>query len=268
MSRIGETLAFHLSLIGDLPPADRTEIEAIDGEVRQVKRHTDIIRHGDPGTHSVVVLRGLLQRYTSGPDGSRQVHSFYLPTDTPCLETLYIDYMDNNLGALVDSEIGLIPNDRLYRLIDERVEARKLIWRETLVQAAVFREWLMRNSNMTAEGSMAHFFCEMFVRAKAAGLVKDDMVDLPITQEALSYALGMTAVHVNRTLMLLRDTGMVDFRSGTLRVLEWGGLSAIANFDPHYLHLRNPGTTSASYAANDGSTSASSRSAFSFVPED
>ena len=258
MPLIGETLAFHLSLIGELPQADRTAIEAIDGEVRKVKRHTDIIRHGDAGTHSVVVLRGLLQRYTAGPDGSRQIHSFYLPTDAPCLETLYIDYMDNNLGALVDSEIGLIPNERLYRLIDERVEARKLIWRETLVQAAVFREWLMRNSNMTAHASMAHFFCEMFVRGQAARLVTDDKLDLPITQEALSYALGMTAVHVNRTLMLLRDTGAVELRSGTLRVYDWEMLSKTAGFDPGYLHLRHHGSAPARFAYGGAKASAGS----------
>jgi hypothetical protein len=137
--------------------------------------------------------------------------------------------MDNNLGAAVDSQIGLISNEQLYKVIDQRAGVRKLIWRETLVQAAVFREWLMRNSNMPAHGAMAHFFCEMFVRARAAGLVTDNSIALPITQEMLSDALGLTSVHVNRTLMLLRDAGAVEWRSGRLIVHDWGKLSVTAD---------------------------------------
>jgi CRP-like cAMP-binding protein len=237
MSVIGETLAFHLSLLGELQGDDRSAIANVEGEVRELKRHDDIIRDGDRGTHTVIVLSGLLQRYTMGAEGKRQIHSFYLPTDSPCLETLYIDYMDNNLGAAVDSQIGLIPNDQIYQLI-ERPGVRRLIVREILVQAAVFREWLMRNSTMPAHGAIAHLFCEMFVRADAAGLVKDNSFDLPITQEMLSDAVGLTPVHVNRTLMLLRDAGAVEWRNGRLTVKDWEKLSATAEFDPHYLHLR------------------------------
>jgi CRP-like cAMP-binding protein len=238
MTVIGETLAFHLGLIGELSDEDRAAIVALDGEVRDLARHKDIIRHGDRGTHAVIVLSGLLQRYTIGPEGKRQIHSFYLPTDSPCLETLYIDYMDNNLGAAIDSRVGLIPNEQLYRLIGEREGVRKLIWRETLVQAAVFREWLMRNSNMPAHSKIAHFFCEMFVRANAAGLVTENSFALPITQEMLADAVGLTGVHVNRTLMLLRDAGVVEWRSGRLAVRDWPKLSETGDFDPHYLHLR------------------------------
>ncbi len=210
----------------------------VKAEVRDLPREHDIIRVGDRGTHSVVVLGGLLQRYSSTADGQRQIHSFYLPSDAPSLETLYSDYMDNNLGAVVDSRIGLIPNAELYRLIDERPEIRKLLWRESLVQAAVFREWLKRNSRMLAHASMAHLFCEIFTRARAAGLVNGDTCDLPLSQQALADALGLSYVHANRTLMLLRDAGMVELRDGKLTVKQWKRLSETAEFDPLYLHLR------------------------------
>ena len=239
MSGVGERLAKHLGLIGELPDGDREALIALDAEVRDVKRLDDIIRTGDHPTSVVVVLDGFLYRHTPAPDGARQIHSFYLPTDAPCLETLYIDYMDNNLGAVVDSRIGLIPHDQLYRLIDERPEVRKLIFRETLVQGAIFREWLMRNSTMPAHSALAHLFCEMFTRAKAAGLVEDGACQLPITQDMLGDAVGLAPVHTNRTLQLLRDTGAVEWREGRLKVLDWEKLSQSADFDPHYLHLRS-----------------------------
>ena len=113
------------------------------------------------------------------------------------------------------------------------------MWRQTLVQGAIVREWLMRNSNMPAHAAMAHLFCEMFTRSKAAGLVEGDTCDLPVTQEMLSDAVGLTPVHVNRTMMLLRDAGAVEWRGGKLRIIDWEKLSKTADFDPYYLHLRN-----------------------------
>jgi CRP-like cAMP-binding protein len=236
---VGETLARHLSLIGDLPDDDRQALSAIKAEVRELKRRTDILSVGERPQHSVIVLSGLLYRYTLAPQGTRQIHSFYLPSDSPSVEALYLDYMDNNLGAVVDSQIGLIPLAELDRIVGARHAVRKLVVRDMLVQAATFREWLMRNSKMPAHASLAHFFCEIFLRARAAGLVADNTCALPITQELLGDAVGLTAVHTNRTLMVLRETGAVEWRSGRLRVMDWDKLAEIGDFDPRYLHLRN-----------------------------
>jgi CRP-like cAMP-binding protein len=239
MISVGETLARHLASFGELPAADFAAVAALKAEVRDVPRQTDVLRNGDQPTNVIVVLSGLLHRYTIGPEGKRQIHSFYLPKEAPSLETLYIDYMDNNLATVVPSRIGLISHDQIYRIIDERPEARKLLWRQTLVQAAIFRQWLVRNSNLPAHMALAHLFCEMFVRADAAGLVDNGNCSLPLTQEYVADALGLTAVHTNRTLQALRETGVVEWRSGQLTVHDWPKLREMARFDPNYLHLRS-----------------------------
>lgn len=187
---VGAILADHLACFGELPEEDRKVLAALPATTSVVKRGRDILKSGDHPTEVVIVLSGFLHRYTIGAEGARQIHSFYMPTEAPCLETLYLDYMDNNLAAVVDSKIASIPHEALYRVIGERPEARKLLWRQTLVQGAIFREWLMRNSKMTAHASLAHFFCEMFARARAAGLVEGESCDLPITQEHLADAVG------------------------------------------------------------------------------
>ena len=101
MMSVGETLARHLSTFGEMPAADFDAVAALRAEVRDLPRQTDVLRNGDQPTHVVIVLTGLLQRYTIGPEGKRQIHSFYLPNEAPSLETLYIDYMDNNLASVV-----------------------------------------------------------------------------------------------------------------------------------------------------------------------
>ena len=238
MGQLGEVLERHLLCFGEMPEPDRQAVRALDGEVRNLPRLQDALREGDRPKEVVVVLSGFLYRYTMGPHGARQVHSFYMASEAPCLETLYIDYMDNNLGAAVDSRIGLIPHEMIYRVIDEFPEARKLLWRQTLVQAAIFREWLVRNSNLPAHAAIAHFFCEMFIRARAAGLSKGDSCDLPLTQEFVAEALGITPVHFNRTLKQLRDTNAVEWRSGRLIISDFDRLAGVADFNPRYLHLR------------------------------
>jgi CRP-like cAMP-binding protein len=238
MTDIGEVLVKHLGLIGQLSDGDKDALLSIKGEVRDLQRGEDVLKVGDRPSHAVVVFSGLLQRYTMSPQGKRQIHSFYLPTDAPCLETLHIVVMDNTLGAVAPSRIGLVPHPELFRVMDAHPKVLALIWRETLIQASIFREWLMRNSQKLAHVQMAHFFCEIMTRARAAGLAQDDTCDLPITQEDLGDTLGMSTVHVNRTLMMLRAAGMVEFRGGKLMALDWEKLVEIAEFDPTYLHLR------------------------------
>jgi len=239
MVSVGEVLARHLANLGELPEEDVRALAGLSAEVREVRRYKDLLRVGERPDHVVVVLSGFLCRYTIGPEGSRQIHSFYMENEAPSLETLYMDYMDNSLCAVADSVVAEVPHEELYRIIDERPRVRGLMWRETLVQGAVFREWLMRNSKLPAHGAMAHFFCEMFVRARAAGLVEGDTCPLPITQELLADALGLTSVHTNRTLMMLRDSGAVEWRSGVLTVRDEPRLRDMAAFDSRYLHLRS-----------------------------
>lgn len=235
---IGRALLARLSAIGDVSKADADALLSVTGEVRTLRRLDDISKAGETPRFSVVVLRGFLQRYVARRDGSRQIHAFYVPNDAPSLETLNVDRLDSNLGAVVQSTVGIIPHAELHALIRSRPNILDLVWRETLVQGAMFREWLMRNSRLTADAAMAHLFCEIFVRSRSAGLIQDNSCEMPITQEMLADALGLTGVHVNRTLQSLRENGLVEHKSGRLFVYDFKRLADFADFDPSYLHLR------------------------------
>jgi CRP-like cAMP-binding protein len=239
VTAIGEAFVRHLSLIGDLLPEDREALLAIDGETRWVERGEDILKIGDRPTHAVVVLSGLLHRYTMAPQRTRQIHSFYLTSDTPSVETLHIGVMDNSLAALTRAEIGLVPHSELFAIMAARPTLVGLLWRETLVQASIFRAWLMRNSQLQPLARLAHLFCEIVTRARAAGLLADNRCPLPIRHEDLGDALGLTPVQVNRTLMILRAGVLVDFVDGWLSVLDWEQLVEVGEFDPFYLHFED-----------------------------
>lgn len=237
----GDILSPRLDQIGELSSRDRELLASVKATLRSVKRGEDVKTFGDRPQESVIVVDGLLQRYTLSAQGSRQIHSLYIATDMPCLETLYLPKMDASLGALAPSTIALVPHRELHRVMGESPNLLGLFWRETLVQAAVFRAWLVRNSQLLAHAQMAHFFCEMLLRAEAAGCSDGREVPLPLTQQDIADALGMTAVHANRTLMLLRSAGMAEFRSGILTILDRGELMKVAEFDDSYLHLCGTG---------------------------
>jgi CRP-like cAMP-binding protein len=249
---IGEALCRHLSSIGELSDQDAAALIRIKGEIRRIEKGRDILSARDTPSFSVVVLKGFLCRHSWKREGTRQIHSFYIPTDAPSLETLHIDYIDNNLGAVAQSTVGIIPHREMFRLMDENPKVQALLWRETLVQAAVFREWLTRNSTLPAHSAMAHLFCEMFVRAEAAGLLLANSCEMPTTQELLANALGLTAVHVNRTLQLLRESGLIELKNGRLYVHDYDKLAEVGEFDPDYLHLRNGRSSAGRRTMNTG----------------
>ena len=239
MCVVGEALVKHLSRVGELSPQDCEAIQGIKGEVRFVRRQEDIAKAGTAPVFSVLVLKGFLQRYNSRRDGSRQIHSFYIAGDAPSFESLHLDKMDYSLGAVVHSEVAIIPHGELMALMRDRPAVQALVWRSSLRQSSLYREWLTRNSRLPADGAMAHLFCELYARSLVAGLVEQKSCEVPLTQEMLADALGLTGVHVNRTLQQLRETGMVDHKSGRLFVHDARKLADFADFDPSYLHLRN-----------------------------
>jgi CRP-like cAMP-binding protein len=235
---IGDALLTYLSCIGPVCAEDAEAIRMVKGEVRTIRRHKDVLSSGDSPRFGVVVLKGFLCRYTTSARGTRQIHNFYMPTDVASLEALHLDYLDDTLGTLVASVVGLVPYANLFRLMEERPGVAALIRRGGALQGSIYRQWLARNSTQSAHASMAHLFCEIYVRADAAGLAGNGRCALPVTQENLGEALGLTAVHVNRTLQLLRQIGLIELKLGQLFINDLDELAKLGEFDPHYLHLK------------------------------
>jgi CRP-like cAMP-binding protein len=145
--------------------------------------------------------------------------------------------MDHSVCALNEAVIALFPHDQLCQVIADRPAVCFAFWRMTLVDAAIFRQAITNNSAREPQSRVAHFFCEQFQRAREARLTEGNTCNLPLSQEQLGQALGMSLISVNRALQKLRRAGLVSFRNGSLEVLDWSGLRSLAAFDPIYLHV-------------------------------
>jgi len=111
------------------------------------------------------------------------------------------------------------------------------LWRDTLVDAAIFREWMIGIGRRSAYTRIAHLLCEVFVRLKAVDLTNGDQCEWPITQIEIGDALGLSNVHVNRSLQELRAEGLITWRGETVVLEDWLRLQEVAEFDPAFLCL-------------------------------
>ena len=198
------------------------------------------MREGDEPGASALVLEGMVARYHALANGKRQYLSFHLSGDLPDAQTLFLEKMDHTVCAVGKAAVALIAHEDMFALFKQRPSIGFAIWRETLIDSAIFREAITNNSSRPALARMAHLFCELFYRARGAGTVLGDSTALPFTQAQLGEALGMALVTVNRLLQALRRTGMMDFRTGLLRVMQWERLCEIGEFDPDYLSVTDP----------------------------
>jgi len=226
-----------LESITNLSDEDREALARLPLTVRSIPADTDIVRQGDRPAECCLMLDGFACRYQTTDEGRRQILSFHIPGDIPDLQSLYLSVIDDYLGTLVPTRAAFIPHQALYALFRERPELAGAFWRETLVDGAIFRRWILNVGRHEAYARIAHLFCELLLRLKAVGLATDDTMEMPATQAELADALGITTVHVNRTLMALRKAGPITLRGGTLTVNDWDALAAAGDFDPAYLHL-------------------------------
>jgi CRP-like cAMP-binding protein len=221
-----------------LAAEDVATIYALHCSVKTLSSNEDLIRQGDDPSVSAVVLSGIVARYHLLASGARL--SFHMAGDMPDSQGLFIDKMDHAVCAIGDAVVALVQHKELLAAFKRRPEVCFAVWRETLVDAAIFREAITNNSARTMRGRLAHLFCELFYRAKASKLVEGDVFEMPISRAQLGETLGMSIATVNRTLEELRASKAVSFQRGQLHVKNWEGLVRIARFNPSYLHQKKP----------------------------
>jgi CRP-like cAMP-binding protein len=212
-------------------------ISTLPFTTKSVAADQDIVREGDRPSECCLIVEGFACRYKLTDQGKRQIFSFHMPGDVPDLQTLHLEVMDHSLMTMKPSKLAFIPHESLNRVLDRCPRVAKVLWRDTLIDAAVFREWMIGIGRRSAETRISHLLCEVLVRMRAVGLADGHACEWPITQAEIGDALGLSTVHVNRSLQELRGKGLITLRGSILSVRDWEGLKHVGEFDPTYLHL-------------------------------
>jgi len=234
----GNPLVRKLESIFSLTEDETLALANVPMQVMVLRGDQDIVREGDRPSRCCLFLEGLGCTYKVTAEGRRQIVAFNIPGSIPDLQSLHLETLDTSVGTLAPSKVGFIQHEALHKLYERHPRIAAAFWRKALIDAAVYREWVINIGQREAYTRMAHLLCEMIVRLTSVGLATDRSCDLPITQAEFGDAMGISTVHVNRVLKQMRADGLIRMEGTVLIVPDWEGLQEAGDFDPIYLHLR------------------------------
>lgn len=221
-----------------LDEADRAALSTLEtGPVCHAEARSDIAREGQSPAAIRLLISGWACRYKDLPDGRRQIVGFFLPGDFCDLNIFILSKLDHSIGALTAVRYYEIQPQQFRDVIDQRPHLlRALLWHE-MVSAGIQREWLLSIGQRSPLERLAHLFVELYYRLKAVGLAAGLGFDLPITQNHLAEANGLSLVHLNRTLQEMRREGLIELSDRQLRIVDLERLKQVAMFNDTYLRF-------------------------------
>lgn len=223
----------------NLDADEEDAVRALPMRVKVLGGKQDVVRERETTLYCCVVLEGYACTYREVRNGQRQILSFHVPGDMPDLHSLHLSRVDDSIGSIGPLTIGLIKNSDLHRICREFPRVGAALWRLTLIDASIYREWISNVGARDARTRAAHLFCEVHFRQAAIGKVQDNAFEWPVTQIDLGDALGLSVVHVHRTLKNLRGAGLIAYERGVLRIPDLEALMDAGDFDAGYLHMRS-----------------------------
>lgn len=226
-----------LDRLAALDDADHRAIAALPFRLSTARAGAHLVRERDVVSECCLLMSGYAFRYKVAANGNRQIVSFHLASDILDLQHLMLTRADHGLQTLTDARLAWIPVPALQALCRERTAIADALWRDTLIDASIFREWVLNVGQRDAKSRIAHMLCEFAVRREAAGLGSPERFELPMTQEHIADATGLTAVHVNRMLMAMNQEGIIERNKRDVRIRDWERMRRLADFDIDYLHM-------------------------------
>src|SRR5215212_3174593 len=156
-----------IALSGD----ERRALADVPMEVVEIRSNQDVVREGSRPSSSFLLLKGFACSFKVTGEGRRQILAFHVPGDIPDLQSLHLTMLDYSVGTITPCVMGAIQHEVLHALCERHPRLARALWRQTLIDAAMHREWIVNTGRRPAYERMAHLLCEMAVRLGAVGLV-------------------------------------------------------------------------------------------------
>jgi CRP-like cAMP-binding protein len=215
---------------------DGTRLATMPHQIKTFSAGDYIWHRGDNTTRCTIVMSGFLSRETVIANRN-QILSIYVPGDIPDLHTLHLPVMEHDLCSVGPSTVAFVSHSFLADMLMKSPALMRAFWRETLIDAAIYRAWVGSLGSLRSLPRLAHLICELAARLEIVGLLKNDSFEFPFRQQNLADACGLSTVHVNRTVQELRQRGLIEWEGRVIRLLKRSELEALAEFNPDYLHI-------------------------------
>lgn len=237
---MNSTLVTKLSRYIELNDSEIAALDHLTRNPHRLKADTDLIQEGTNPENVFLLLEGWGYRYSLLRNGNRQIFGYLVPGDLCDVHVFMLERMDHSVGLLSNSMVVKIPATEMLELVNRYPRVERALWIATLVSEATLRQWVVNIGQRDAFERTGHLFCELWQRMRAVGLVDaNEQFELPLTQTELADTLGLTSVHINRTLQRLRERGLIALSKGRLTILDPKGLAEISGFDGQYLRVHS-----------------------------
>jgi CRP-like cAMP-binding protein len=225
-------LAQHSTLAQD----EREALLALPVQLASKDRGAYLVREGDQGDSCIVLLSGFIYRSKLAGNGARQILSIQMRGDLVDLQNSVLEIADHSVQTLTRVEVAYIRRSAILDLAAAYPGIAMALWRDTVVDGSIFREWILNVGRRSAHQRISHLLCEIIVRQQAAGLCEAPNYHWPMTQEEIGDATGLTTVHVNRTIQRMKADKLFAVNDRLVSVLDWPKLQAAGDFNSAYLH--------------------------------
>ncbi|MBB4039162.1 CRP-like cAMP-binding protein [Microvirga flocculans] len=216
---------------------ERQILQQIIARTVVYKPREEIAHGGSSLSYSSLIVSGFAVRQNHSPEGQRQITALHIPGDFADLHSFLLKPLDDGVVALTTCTVALVAHSDLKEITRCFPYLTRVLWFCTLVDAAIHRAWLTTLGRMEARARLAHFLCELRDRLDSVGLVNENSFEMPITQEELGDAFGISTVHVNRVLQELRSEGLITSQGKLMIINDWARLQEAAQYNPEYLHV-------------------------------
>ncbi len=234
--QILEPMVRGLERLAPLAAAEREALLSLPFNLRTVRPGSNLVQDGDRPDHCCLLVTGFAYRHKITGQGARQIISIHMPSEFVDLQNIFLNVSDHGVQTLTESEVAFIPRTVLCDLAMANPAIGRVLWIQTLIDASVFREWVVNVGRRDSRARVAHILCEFSLWLEAKGLASGHRYELPMTQEQLADAVGLTSVHVNRVLKQLGDECLISRDKRSIVIEDWNRLSDVGDFTERYLH--------------------------------
>ena len=240
-AEIRERIVRALARLTKLEESGVAAIRLLPVEQREIAASTHIVREGQRPRRCGFLLDGFVSRQKLTATGQRSIVGLAVPDDLIDLQNLFFDESDHDVVTLNRVSVADIALADLRTLASAHPTINRAMWIAALIEASVFREWLLNIGRRDAHERVAHLLCEISARLQATGRGCEMTYQLPMSQEKLGDALGLTAVHINRVLGGLQKQGLIRREKREIAIVDWHRLCRLGDFSARYLHIDGAG---------------------------